>query len=194
MVLGRFRDAKAFFERNGGAHPYDAVDLAFYSGDEGKARENLTAWLQLDGPVTLHHALLAFQLQVPDWERKVAASPPSDGLRGVMALQEGHTTEAASFFQQSFDQRRGNTAATAEGLSIALERSGDFLKAAEALEKASPERVEDPCGWLWNQARLAWLYRKLERTRDAQRIEDQLRKLLAVADPDHPILRQLPKL
>ena len=44
---------------------------------------------------------------------------------------------------------------------------------------------------LRNQARLAQLYRELGRVKDAQGVETQLRKLLAVADPDDPILQEL---
>jgi len=38
---------------------------------------------------------------------------------------------------------------------------------------------------------LAQLYRKVGRGQEAQEIEADLLKLLAYADPDHPILRQL---
>jgi hypothetical protein len=45
--------------------------------------------------------------------------------------------------------------------------------------------------WLRNQARLSTYYHRLGRDSDARTVDEQLRKLLAVADPDHPILRQL---
>jgi len=35
------------------------------------------------------------------------------------------------------------------------------------------------------------LHREMGRAADARKIEDELRTLLALADPDHPILRQL---
>ena len=38
---------------------------------------------------------------------------------------------------------------------------------------------------------LADLYRQTGRDEDAREIEDELRKRLALADADHPILRQL---
>ena len=39
--------------------------------------------------------------------------------------------------------------------------------------------------------RRAELYRKIGRDEEAREIEAELLKLLAYADPDHPILRQL---
>lgn len=88
--------------------------------------------------------------------------------------------------------------AAAEGLSLALEQSGNLRNAAEALEQISNGRIPHPLevgpDWLRNQARLAGLYRKIGRTGDARKIEDELRKRLAVADPEHPILQQLRKL
>ncbi len=48
--------------------------------------------------------------------------------------------------------------------------------------------------WFRIQWRLAEVYRKLGRDEDARRIEEELLKLLAYADPDHPILVQLENL
>ena len=45
--------------------------------------------------------------------------------------------------------------------------------------------------WLKLQAQLSQLYREMGRNEDALKIEDGLRSLLALADPGHPILRQL---
>ncbi|MCH8321422.1 MAG: hypothetical protein IH790_10780, partial [Acidobacteria bacterium] len=45
--------------------------------------------------------------------------------------------------------------------------------------------------WLKLQAQLAQLYREMGQDEDARKIEDELRRLLALADSDHPILRQL---
>ncbi len=45
--------------------------------------------------------------------------------------------------------------------------------------------------WLRIQAALASLYRETGRDEDARKIEYKLRRSLALADADHPILRQL---
>ena len=38
---------------------------------------------------------------------------------------------------------------------------------------------------------MAQFYRDMGQHEDARKIEDKLRRLLALADPDHPIVRQL---
>jgi hypothetical protein len=45
--------------------------------------------------------------------------------------------------------------------------------------------------WLRIQAHLAQLYRQMGRAEDARKVEDQLRRILAYADSDHPVLQQL---
>ena len=45
--------------------------------------------------------------------------------------------------------------------------------------------------WMKTQLRLARLYRKVGREQEAQKIEAELLRLLAYADPDHPILVEL---
>ncbi len=45
--------------------------------------------------------------------------------------------------------------------------------------------------WVRVQGQLAQLYREMGRDEDASKIEAELRSLLALADADHPILRQL---
>jgi hypothetical protein len=45
--------------------------------------------------------------------------------------------------------------------------------------------------WMKNEMRRARLHRKIGRQEEAQRIEDKLERLLAVADPDFPLLNEL---
>jgi hypothetical protein len=81
-----------------------------------------------------------------------------------------------------------------ESLAIALERAGNPEKALAVLEQAGRDQSKtDASGffWLCNQARLAEGYRRAGRVKDARPIEDRLRRLLALADPGHPILKQL---
>jgi len=73
----------------------------------------------------------------------------------------------------------------------------DSVKALQVLEEASEKKYlvlvlgESPAMWLRVRLALAKLYRETGRDEDAQEIEEDLRKHLAYADPDHPILRQL---
>ena len=86
-----------------------------------------------------------------------------------------------------------------EILAEAWRERGDSTNAVSvlrtALEKESflllDQSVLTGPLWLRLQAQLAQLYREMGRDAEALKIEDELRRLLALADPDHPILRQL---
>ncbi len=76
---------------------------------------------------------------------------------------------------------------------------GELRRAAGVLEEtnqaeARPYPTTGPTVFLWirNRARLARLYRDTGRFHDARAIEARLRRLLALADTDHPVLRALP--
>ena len=123
-------------------------------------------------------------------------------LKGEVALAEGRIEEAIHLLQQATDDFRhgGNHEflISSDGLALAFERHGEPQEALRVLEDASPARRlefawESPFGvfWLRIQAHLAQLYRQTGRTEEARKIEGQLRKILAYADPDHPILLQL---
>jgi serine/threonine protein kinase len=83
-----------------------------------------------------------------------------------------------------------------EALAMALVKSGSLSRAIEALEDQSgtPQAVENGSTgayWLRNRLQLARLYRKAGRTDEAIAIEAELRRFLAFADSDHPILVEL---
>jgi len=86
-----------------------------------------------------------------------------------------------------------------EILAEAWREQGDSTNAAEvlgaALEKESFLLLEQSVLtgplWLKLQAQLSQLYREMGQDEDARKIENELRRLLALADSDHPILREL---
>jgi lipopolysaccharide biosynthesis regulator YciM len=141
--------------------------------------------------------LPASQLGVSGWEENLSAAgfPEAASLaRGTLALQERRYADAVALLQTAWDQHssvRVYGAWIAEALSTAFEQSGNLGQAAKALERASAERLENPPQWLRNEARLSGLYRRLGRNSDARRIEARLRKLLAFADADNPVLEEL---
>jgi len=79
-------------------------------------------------------------------------------------------------------REQGNSGKAVQVLNAALEQKSRLL-----LEQSL---LTGPL-WLRLQAQLAQLYREMGRDADARKIEDELRKRLALADPDHPIVRQL---
>jgi hypothetical protein len=87
-----------------------------------------------------------------------------------------------------------------EILAEAWRAEGELGKAVQVLESAAEKEVllladqSSPLtGALWVrvQAQLAEYYRKMGRDAEARKIEEKLRALLAYAEPDHPIRRQL---
>ena len=73
--------------------------------------------------------------------------------------------------------------------------------ASHVLERAYEAKGKDcPCvgdmsgaWWQRDGLQLADLYRKMGRVPQAEKVEDELRKMLIYADADHPILRELQK-
>jgi tetratricopeptide (TPR) repeat protein len=84
-----------------------------------------------------------------------------------------------------------------ETLASALAKKGDLKRAVQVLERAGKRRfqavINNNSGpyWLRSRIGLATLYRQVGRVEDARTIESDLRKLLARADADHPILVEL---
>lgn len=121
---------------------------------------------------------------------------------GELALARGQIAEAAALLREAFKsarerlKRRGEFFDGAEALARVLEKQGDLAGAVRVLEEATEDKALAAMmtgGWRWIQLQhqRAQLCRKLGREEEAQAIEDELRKLLAYADPEHLILREL---
>ena len=130
----------------------------------------------------------------------------SDILRGVLALNRGNRIEGLRMLGDALSSisltDSGSAASCFMGSEILAEawrEQGDSTNAAAvlraALEKESFLLIDQSVFtgplWLKLQAQLSKLYREMGRDEDARKIEDELRRSLALADPDHPILRQL---
>jgi len=123
-------------------------------------------------------------------------------LKAEIALSRGRNNEAIPLLQEALLPSRWDSGfgffMGSESLAKAFERQGDLQNSIRVLERASREKAigfdNFPAGvayWLRVQSQLARLYRQVGRVEDALKIESELSKLLAYADPDHPILRQL---
>jgi hypothetical protein len=69
-----------------------------------------------------------------------------------------------------------------------------LLQAHESKGRADTCLVNKPmigAFWLRTELQLADLYRAMGRVAEAEKIEDELRKMLIYADADHPLLVQL---
>jgi len=114
-----------------------------------------------------------------------------DHRNNQMLVMHPQKDSAAAFFMGS------------EILAEAWRAQGNLGQAVQVLEGASEKKLllladqSSPLtGALWVrvQGKLAQLYREMGRDEDARKMEDELRSLLALADPDHPILRQLDRI
>ncbi len=122
-------------------------------------------------------------------------------LRAEIAREGGRRKEAIVLFQNGLPALResGRPAFYYGSISLAelLERGGDVEGAARVLEQAAQQQARaywrEPSTAVWPE--LYWdrvrLLRRAGRVAEAAAVEASLRKLLAHADPDHPILLAL---
>ena len=134
-----------------------------------------------------------------EWRTDPSAPPFVKVMKGELALAGGQRTRAIGLLQEGVQAIHQSGTFTfflgAEALARAWEREGNLPKAIGALEMASAERpritIVRGFAWMRVQRHLAQLYRKVGRQQGAQRIEAELGRLLAGADPDFPMLVQL---
>ncbi|HVS03497.1 MAG TPA: hypothetical protein VMT16_12060, partial [Thermoanaerobaculia bacterium] len=131
-------------------------------------------------------------------------------LLGEIELAEGRPGEAARLLEReafgSWDDYRLQETAWiewygssyflgAQALAIAYRRLGRDEDALSVLERAVAERARSyPNGtelWLDTQLRLARLHRELGNAAEAERLENELRDLMRLADPDFWLVRAL---
>jgi tetratricopeptide (TPR) repeat protein len=202
LALGRVDAARKWFNRT---LPYDfreegRVYTSYAEGDEQGARTRLA--LFQDGPKLGSDLLFIVPRLLPHPERllplqSVILGKQDGGPRhfpGEVALSQGRVDDAISSLQYTFDKYPGlrTEQMVAESLVKALELSDHQPKALEVLVEARRrDHTMQPIFWVRNLAHLAASYRKLGREPEAREIEDELRQLLAVADPDFYIVKQL---
>lgn len=137
-----------------------------------------------------------------NWSAQDVKEATSKIMRGELARARGRTVEALSLLEEGFRQLPPLGLNTyflaAESLADLYEQQGRADQAVDVLRKAGGEKRravyyagQATLLWMQNQVRLAQLYRRLGRAAEAEEVEAELDKLLAVADPDHPIRIQL---
>jgi tetratricopeptide (TPR) repeat protein len=156
-------------------------------------------------PVLMARAGLLSQAQQGIAKRLKAwrADPSLKGavrvVKGQLALAQGHTAKAIPLLEEGLQATSPSGTFTfflgVEALARTWEAEGNLPEAIETLERASAGKssagIVRGFAWMRVRWRLAQFYRKAGREQDAQRIEAELRKLLACADPDFPMLVQL---
>jgi tetratricopeptide (TPR) repeat protein len=154
--------------------------------------------------VGLNHLAHAAALQSPP----SGPGPPFMGrgpaaatliVRGELALAAGKIDEGVALIQQGLPEQRllGSSLyfLGSESLAIAWLRQKKPELAIRVLEDALRQRGRIISGsgafWLRDAWLLAKVYRQSDRNQDAEKLEAELRQLLAVADRDHPILVEM---
>ncbi|MCZ6484519.1 MAG: tetratricopeptide repeat protein [Acidobacteria bacterium] len=130
-------------------------------------------------------------------ERPPSSDPLTQLARGVLELRKGNTRESIQFIENTLKEG-SNPYLSSLFLSEAWSQEGELQKAVQVLKEASEKKylvlvpsTNSPIRWLRVRSALAKLYRETGHNEEARAIEEELRKHLAYADPDHPILRQL---
>lgn len=213
LTLGKLETAEKLLQRV--STPFSRFPslaaVSYYRGDRAGLREHLRAALASREPMDpVIGVLLArtgwlseAERLISEQEKTKAYSPGFiEVARAELALARGQTAEAVSQLKKARERWPINSSNTfflgTETLATALTQQGDAEGAIRVLELASKQKtraifnwVSAAPSWMRTQLLLAKLYRKVGRQEDARRIEGELRGLLAYADPDHVMLREL---
>jgi len=210
MTLGRFGKAEERFRRipdPSFRHANLAV-LAFARNDKEALLENLRPLKPSYTSAMIAVLFIRAGLLRQAETRLSALAPvrlPAEvaSVRGELALAQGRMADAEPLLRDGLQLMQAEQLnpvffLAAESLATLYVQQGETQKALETLETAGMKRGPQLSyfglfGYFGMRPRveLARLYRWLGREAEAQKIEVELLKLLALADPDHPILLEL---
>ena len=199
MTLGRLHDAERHLAASG--DPYAFMMLAEIRGDMTSLRNDLLRLPPLNNVYRLVEAGLI------DQARARLESPVSDPLdrqienigRAALASATGSPETAIPILRTVMalgDHLSAWYQISCELLATALVGVNQRAEALGELERCVSETPRffgnlNAGRWLTNLMRLADEYRAAGRPQDAERIEEQLERLLVYADADHPLVVRL---
>jgi hypothetical protein len=219
MTLGRLRAAAQAAAKieDQGIENATLSQIAFLEGDEPGLRRHLSfrgqtdwqdLWRSVPWAPTFVLQLRTGMRDEPERFMKEnangTASLDAPIMRGAIALSVGRRSVAFREIQQGWERYRNSAwippmfYLSSESLAQLLVERGDISGAIQTLE--FPKRYHQAIDlataayWLRNRLQLSTLYRRAGRLQDANKVEEELRVLLAVADPDHPIRKALERL
>jgi len=184
---------------------FDYPWIAYARGDMPEFRRRAQA-LVIEKPTGMGAIVLAragYVDEAEEWaatmEKEKRAPLMLVVVRGECALARGRRPEGIRLLEEALKQMRTGIYAQyylcAEDLAEARLQQEGLAGAIETLEEASRTRAQifyrNGMFWLRVQFRLAQLYRQAGLESAAGRMEEELRRLLACADPDLRILQQL---
>ena len=128
----------------------------------------------------------------------LAAPNIQDDFEGQLRVAQGRYVEGLAQLEHLTVGKAGPRFYVDESYAIGRRGVGDLSGAIRHLEQvgemgghAVAHDAWQVTGWLRCRALLAEYYVEAARTDDASRVADQVRRLLAVADADHPLLLRL---
>ena len=200
-TLGRVGAAKELCGHMGdlGLRRQCLLRVAYVGGDRDLAKELLSQLRTTRPP----DEFLFVDVVVALWSGEIATAkqwaqllrPTRPEVDGLILRAEGHPKEATDKLSNiTSEVVNFYTLCIRLALASALETQGKIEEAIAKLEADTrPSLVDLRFGWPWLQCRvkLAELYRKAGREKDALRTEDELRLYLSEADPDHPVASRL---
>jgi tetratricopeptide (TPR) repeat protein len=205
LLLGRLRDAEEWFRRVEGPIVRETC-LAMIAFDRGDIKAMGRYLQRVTDPYLLARAGLISEAERQMTAMENLGSPRTNELdivRGEIALARGRREEGIALLRRGL-RTQGDAAYRvslmgSESLAGALEKDGKLGEAVEILERLAEAKGracviyggEHGALWMRTRLQLAGLYRRLGREQEARRIDDELRKLLAYADPDHQLVREL---
>jgi hypothetical protein len=208
--LGRLRQAEQFaselppakgFLESGGSRELSLASILPHFADPSALRQfvndtplqtiSMNSRLDLLVRAGLVDEAEAFLLKI-----RGPSMPPMRLERAAIAVARGRPREALELLGDLSDPKEVPVFRVARVRALALDALGDDEQAIMALTSVDVPRFvvsgSTALGaWLEHRALLARLLRRSARIEEARAIEDELRKMLAVADDDHPIVQQL---
>jgi tetratricopeptide (TPR) repeat protein len=212
LALGRCSDARAAFEHADRNIRHEALSVqSWQCGDVPAFRSHLLADARETTDPSFQRVMYGARTGlVPLAQRWVEAFRKRHQNRIVLAVADGEVAfarenwaEAVGHFERAwtFLKSTGNdrVGRVAERLAAAYHQVGQAERALQVLESTVGMRrrfydiqgLHGGMSWIHAQVALADLYRDLGRVSDAARIEDTIRPLLRVADPDLPLLARV---
>lgn len=212
LGLGRCRDARAALERVGIEFRHEYLAFAALQCDDQQAFvEHMLADERTDQAPSYGRIMWGARTRrfadverwQDDFRRRFANRLTLIVGEGELAAERGDWTHAIERFELAWTTVRGRgqdrTPMIAERLAEGYLRTGRPARALEVLEATIPLRTKmceliglpGPLAWIRAQVTLARLYRELGRPDEAARRLSEIRPLLAEADPDLPLLRDL---
>lgn len=220
LTLGRLKDARELAERRSvwdGRTPWLLAYALREQGDLNGLREYMTHRWTYDHPAPatglgwrVEFLVSAGMLDEADrdidrYHRQIPAVALNTSfypfIMGMVEMGRGHPREATDLLQPWLalpGRALTEFQWPAQKLAEAWDSVGNTPDAIDVLERAveRPPRLQAGLTlvhhmWLRSNARLARLYRKTGQDQKAIAVENRLLKLLAVADADHPLLKEL---